>query len=329
MKENNPLVSIIIPVWNTARYLQECLDSVLAQTYDRLEILLINDGSTDNSLEICEEYQNKDKRIILIDKENTGVSDTRNIGLEKVSGDYILFVDSDDIVALNHVQLLIETAKKYDSDITIGGLTHFNDGELINCNLEYNFFTYTLNKLDTLKEMLFGKDFSWSISNKLYSKSCIKNIRFLLDQKIGEDLTFFCSSIVNSNVISVSKNKSYYYRSRLSSATKNYKITKSDSRFRESFYYFIKKYFPNNMYLLDCFDIINYMDFYLANISIINDDLELKKICINRIKNSFFRIFFIENKNVLFKFKVKSLIFLISPKLFLYLKKIYSNVKFI
>lgn len=95
------LVSIIVPVYNAEKYLNKCLDSIVNQTYSNLEIILINDGSTDNSLSICNDYTNKDGRIIVIDKHNTGAADSRNEGLKKATGKYIMFVDSDDFIDLN------------------------------------------------------------------------------------------------------------------------------------------------------------------------------------------------------------------------------------
>ena len=89
-------ISVIIPVYNTEKYLKECIESVLAQTYTDLEILLINDGATDSSPQICEAYEKQDDRIKVIHKENGGLSDTRNVGIDQCSGDYVLFLDSDD-----------------------------------------------------------------------------------------------------------------------------------------------------------------------------------------------------------------------------------------
>src|SRR5690606_32725285 len=94
-----PKISIIIPIYNASAFLEKCIDSVINQSYDNLEIILINDGSTDSSLDICKKYANSDDRIKLINKENGGVSSARNMGLEVVTGDYIGFVDSDDYIS--------------------------------------------------------------------------------------------------------------------------------------------------------------------------------------------------------------------------------------
>ena len=91
-------ISIIVPIYNTEKYLGNCLNSIINQTYKNLEIILINDGSTDNSLSICNNYKNKDNRIKIVNKTHTGVSDTRNIGIKNATGEYIGFVDSDDYI---------------------------------------------------------------------------------------------------------------------------------------------------------------------------------------------------------------------------------------
>ena len=93
-----PLVSIILPVYNAQSHLARCLSSICAQTYQNLEIIVLNDGSKDQSLPVCEEFRKKDSRIILVDKSNSGVSDTRNLGLKLATGEYIQFVDSDDYI---------------------------------------------------------------------------------------------------------------------------------------------------------------------------------------------------------------------------------------
>lgn len=105
-------VSIIIPVYNTEKYLRDCLNSVLNQTYNNLEIILINDGSTDSSLKICKEYSKKDNRIIVIDKKNTGVSNSRNRGIEISSGTYITFLDSDDYLEQDAIEIMVKTIQK-------------------------------------------------------------------------------------------------------------------------------------------------------------------------------------------------------------------------
>ena len=113
------MVSIIIPVYNVSKYLRACLDSVINQTYKDLEIICINDGSTDDSLEILKEYSSKDNRIIIIDKKNAGVSAARNDGIEKSSGEYLFCIDSDDYIDNDFIEVFYNNAKKNDSDLVV------------------------------------------------------------------------------------------------------------------------------------------------------------------------------------------------------------------
>lgn len=113
------MVSIIVPVYNTQDYLNECLNSLVNQTYKCIEIILVDDGSTDNSLAICKEYAEKYEQIVLFQKMNGGLSDARNFGVKHAKGEYILFVDSDDYLEKNTVNVLVKLIKKYDADISL------------------------------------------------------------------------------------------------------------------------------------------------------------------------------------------------------------------
>lgn len=117
----NPLVSIIVPIYNAADFLIRCLDSVEKQTYSNLEMILINDGSTDDSLKICNSYAQKDNRIVLIDKKNEGASIARNIGIQHASGEFFAFLDADDWIAPNYIEQLMRPFENGDVDISICG----------------------------------------------------------------------------------------------------------------------------------------------------------------------------------------------------------------
>ena len=115
----NPLVSIIVPVYNAQKGLSRCLESICSQTYQELEIILLNDGSTDDSLAICEQFRARDARIMVVDKENEGVSRTRNAGLALAQGDYIQFADSDDLLDPDYTQNLVQAALQHSADLVI------------------------------------------------------------------------------------------------------------------------------------------------------------------------------------------------------------------
>lgn len=123
------LVSVIVPVYNTEKYLRKCIDSIVEQTYTNLDIILVDDGSTDASGVICDEYAGKDSRIRVIHKENEGNGQARNTGLNYTEGGYILWVDSDDMIHRKQVEVLLSIAKEKNADIVVGGYCAISDGE--------------------------------------------------------------------------------------------------------------------------------------------------------------------------------------------------------
>lgn len=121
------LVSIIVPVFNVEKYLRQCLDSILGQTFNQFEVIIVNDGSTDNSGAICQEYEARDNRIVYLEKENEGVSEARNLGLDFATSEYIIFIDSDDWIEPTYVEVLYEKIEEYQADIVFENYTSFND----------------------------------------------------------------------------------------------------------------------------------------------------------------------------------------------------------
>ena len=177
-------VSVIVPVYNVEKYLRQCLDSILQQTYQNLEILIINDGSTDGSDAICREYLEKDERISYFAKENTGISDTRNVGIRQATGEYVTFVDSDDWIEKTYIEELYDKLITYHADIVATNYYLFNDAE----SLFYFFMgeqdyyerLYTpVQLIDGLYETKFNKSFALlSAWGKLYKRSLFDELRF-------------------------------------------------------------------------------------------------------------------------------------------------------
>lgn len=119
-----PKISIVVPIYNAEKYLERCIQSILVQTYSDFEVLLINDGSKDNSIKICQQYEKKDNRIKVIDKKNEGVSQTRNQGIKIARGKYIQFIDSDDFIEPNMLEEMLEKAEKEEVDVCICGFQY-------------------------------------------------------------------------------------------------------------------------------------------------------------------------------------------------------------
>lgn len=128
MKMQLDKISIIVPVYNVEQYITRCIESITSQTYRNIEILLIDDGSTDNSGNICDEYQKKDSRVMTFHKTNGGLSDARNYGIKHASGQYLCFVDSDDYISKHMVEILYNNLIKYSADISACGFLTVHDG---------------------------------------------------------------------------------------------------------------------------------------------------------------------------------------------------------
>lgn len=175
--EDHKLISVIIPVFNTEKYLARCVNSVLSQTYRNLEIILVDDGSYDKSGEICDEFANRDSRIMVIHKENGGVSSARNAGLDVMSGEYVGFVDSDDITDVTMYEKLIDTAESENADIVCCGTERVSDSghEYYFNGRTEDFLIFDTNK--ALRELTYNCRITNSMWDKLYRKDIFDNLR--------------------------------------------------------------------------------------------------------------------------------------------------------
>ena len=185
-------ITVIVPVYNVEHYLDKCLDSLVNQTYKNLEIIVINDGSTDNSGEICQDYAQKDNRIVYIEKENGGQAEARNIGLDRMTGSYVTFVDSDDWVEVDYVETLYKKITKYQADIAVGNYYSFNESEgmyyfHIFGDSYYEKMYDNVSIFENLYESQEMKSFALiSVWGKLYKADLFKQLRFDIG-KLGED----------------------------------------------------------------------------------------------------------------------------------------------
>lgn len=171
------LISVIIPIFNTETYLSECLESAVHQTYTNLEIILINDGSTDNSYDICENYAKRDSRIKLINKHNEGIAKTRNLGIDRAKGEYIYFIDSDDYIELDTIEKLYSKIQTENADLCITGcIQEYEDGGIITYDLN-GFDKYSKN--ESLEALCLNKELHSYLWGCLIHKDLLKNIRFI------------------------------------------------------------------------------------------------------------------------------------------------------
>ncbi|WGG45869.1 glycosyltransferase [Rossellomorea sp. DA94] len=204
----NPAISIIVPIYNVEPYLRDCVDSILDQTFTNIEIILVNDGSTDNSGLICDSYSNGHSNIRVIHKEHKGVSSSRNSGVAAAKGDYIGFVDGDDRIEPNMYMELYNLCVETKSDISICKLGREINGEII--NIDNQTFQMNLNHIDAMKELFKGHLYRFSLCNKLFNKTCFKDIQFP-EGRIHEDLSTTYKLFANSNKAMYTNYLGYIY----------------------------------------------------------------------------------------------------------------------
>lgn len=213
----NELISIIVPIYNVENYLQQCLDSIQDQTYQNFECLLINDGSPDNSANICREYVDKDSRFKYFEKENGGVSSARNLGIERSEGAYITFIDSDDWVESDYLEVLYRALIDEKADITISTYKQFNikDGCFYIHSFQrgYEKKIFTGPELIDNLQLLSSFDHSYgSTWGKLVKSVRVETIRFNEETTLGEDMEFWYKLFLISDKIVYVNKDTYIYR---------------------------------------------------------------------------------------------------------------------
>ena len=218
----NPLISIIVPVYNAEKYLDECVESIVNQTYKNIEIILVDDGSQDNSSALCNQWSKKDKRIKTIHKKNGGVSSARNIGISDSKGEWVSFVDADDWIEKDYIKEMIEKANAYNCEYVCCGFNrvYSNRVEHINSNekiIEHNSNTF-------LKSLLNVQNSYGFVHMKLIKKSLIDKIRFDENIKVGEDALFNVQLCKRMDKIVIYNKALYNYRLNLDSVVRKYDI---------------------------------------------------------------------------------------------------------
>lgn len=320
-----PELSIIVPIYNTELYLKQCINSILDQDYTNFELIIVNDGSTDNSEQICMEFVKKDKRIKYFYKTNGGLSDTRNFGISKAKGKYIAFVDSDDMINKHFCSLMMGSLKKYDADI-------------ISCNYKdfYNYDFDITEKQHLENECCFDKDniikeyFSptqnqifINVWSKIYKASLFDEIKF--ENYKFEDLFITYKLLNKANKLVTINNKIYFYnRSNENSLSL---LLNNDKRIEERTKYIdeIISCFKNNKNLKN-----SLLKYVITQKAIIyNDMLSNKEKYSNELKQ--IKTWILDNlSNPCFnnKLRIKIILQTFYPKLFrIYRKYLVNNSK--
>ncbi len=210
------LISVIVPVYNVEDYLEECINSILSQTYTNLEILIVDDGSTDNSLAILQDFSQRDSRITIFTKENGGLSSARNRAIDEAKGEYFTFIDSDDYIEENYIEYLMKSLIDNEADISIVNSYHMINGkrkDIINNDGSVSIFS----RREVLEKM-YSKENDFigilqSAQGKLYKKNLFNNIRYPLGKKYEDAFTTY-KLYLNSKKIVYTNIALYAYRIR-------------------------------------------------------------------------------------------------------------------
>lgn len=240
--KREPVISIIVPVYNVEKYLCRCIDSILEQTIKNYELILVDDGSTDNSGKICDDYQKKKEQIIVIHKENGGLSSARNAGIDIATGEYLGFVDGDDFIDNDMYEFLYNNIIKEEAEISVCGSFDCYDGKISKILPPYY---KVMNQEDAIKSILDGKIAGASACNKLYKREIFNDIRYPIG-KTSEDAFIIIELLMKCNKIVISSKQKYYYFHRENSIT-TCRFTKAQFDVIEAYsnnYKLVCKYYP-------------------------------------------------------------------------------------
>ena len=229
---NFPLISIVIPVYNVEEYIEHCIHDILSQTYRNLEVIIVNDGSLDESISIAKELTKDDSRFIYIDKENGGQSDARNVGLDCASGDYIFFCDPDDFMFEKSIENLYYASALTNADMVVGSFCHFKEGMfyLYNSDKDGEMLS-RISAKEAIEGMDSMEDYPFlrysAVWGKLFKKNLFETIRFPKG-KYAEDQFIMWKLYLASKVIVRYQSDVYAYRVNYKGLTQNYSLSHLD-----------------------------------------------------------------------------------------------------
>lgn len=312
---NKPLVSIAVPFYNVERYLAQNIESLINQTYKNIEILLVDDGSIDNSGKIADDYAKKDKRIKVVHQQNKGFSGARNSTMNIASGDYITFVDADDYVSPEYVEYLLNLAIKIDADIAISK-NCFTTSDL----KQVKKFTFEVYSPEQAVENFFYPYIQLGSWNKIYRMSFIKrnNIHFIQDLKTGEGLQFITFAASLSNKVAVGNKKVYVYRvNNPKSATTEANVEKQGLGALQTLQYIKRNLSMPTKSVQKAFQIHVWNSYRYCLRHIIESSTQkqfhhLYNHCIKYLRRNSYKIIF---SKIGIKYKIEALVVLLSPNM--------------
>lgn len=312
-------ISIIVPIYNVEKYLEKCINSIINQTYRELEIILVDDGSTDGCPNICDEYKKKDERIKVIHKENGGLSDARNVGIENSTGRYICFIDSDDIISSKFVEILYGLCLEYNADIVECDYIKFNEEKEIQELRNSDKSVEIINNKEMMRRLYNVKTAlrTTIVCNKLYKSELFSEIKFPKG-KLHEDEFTTYKIIYKSNITVVINQKLYFYRKNNESIMgKKFNEKRYDAliAFNERKEFFKKN---NDIEFYNKSDVRyqnKIINFYCLTRKYIEDSEKKQKELIKLANDNFKKM----DKSIRYKFKF--IFFKITPNIYYYIWK--------
>lgn len=316
-----PIISIIVPIYNVEKYLPKCIDSILNQTFKEFELILVDDGSLDNSGRICDEYSKKDKRIRVIHKENGGVSSARNVGVESSLGNYIGFVDPDDYIDKYMYQKMIDMCTIKNADIAICKFVREINGQI--SEAKDGFYIRELDNVEGLRECFKGILYRHSLCNKLFKKKCFEGIRFP-EGRIHEDLSTTYRLLANSNKSVYINYSGYIYVKRENSiltSTFNEKRLQAFEGWKEILEFMLSKYYKldNEVIAAFTYACIDNIYYIINQVKDYNKQKEYINIIKCILKDNYKNIIF--NNILNLKYKLLINIVVVNSSMFIKLNK--------
>lgn len=300
------MISVIVPIYNVEKYLKKSVDSILNQDFNDYEILLIDDGSTDQSSIICDEYAKKYEKIRVFHKENGGLSDARNFGVIQAKGEYVSFVDSDDYVSFDYLSTLYQLKKTYNADIVITGIQTFFEDQIINIDTQkkYDVFEYT--GKEALKNMLYQKNLDTSACAMLLPVKLAKDYMFPKGKFHEDELTTY-KYYSNVSKVIVTTKKQYFYLQRKGSIMHVFGQSSMDEiEAADNLVCFCQKNYPDLVCAAESKKFSDYCQVLLSNYKLKNDYNEIYIKIVKYLKEKKKQILL--DKNTRMKNKIAALI---------------------
>ena len=301
------MISVVVPVYKVEKYLDKCVQSILAQTYKDFELILVDDGSPDDCPRLCNEYAEKDNRVRVIHKKNGGLSDARNAGVSVAKGEYITFIDSDDYIAIDYLSTLLSLKDKYSSDISVVGMCLFKEGNNPIIRKDYKEFCYS-NEV-ALEKMFYQDTLDTSSCGMLLPLEIVKENPFPVGKYHEDEFTTYKYYAVAKKIAVTTANKYFYMQRKGSIMHSNEKAYLDELDASDNLVNFCREEYPHLVPAAESKKFSNYCQVLLANKYIKKEDCNLQHKILIYIEEKKFQI--IRDKNTRIKNKIAALIMIL------------------